>query len=147
MATDPDINTSETSDEERVAGERISAPRKVARISAMLKQLLEEIRTTELDHAARGQLAGVQDAAIKELGACLSPDLQDELITLTEPFRRHDAEASVPSATELHIALAQLVGWLDGLLAGIQSALAKQSAKDAKSETKGTPANRPGQYL
>jgi len=146
-----DGTTSKTTAAERVAGERISSPRKVMRIGAMLKQLLEEIRTTPLDETSREKLAEVHDASIKELCACLSPDLQDELKDLTLPFSNEEVDGSDLTDVELRIAQAQLVGWLEGLLHGIQTALTATTAEKDKQEKvkkeKPEASSRPGQYL
>ncbi len=54
-----------------------------------------------------------------------------ELERITLPF----AEDSTPSDAELRIAQAQLVGWLEGLFSGIQTALfAQQMAARAQLE-------------
>lgn len=144
------MTPAQSGEPERVAGERISSPRKVMRIQTMLKQLLDEIRSTPLDQTSREKLAEVHDAAVKELCECLSPDLQDELKDLTLPFAHVDADGAEPTDVELRIAQAQLVGWLEGLMHGIQTALAATKSKDDKSEgkkSKPEAANRPGQYL
>jgi hypothetical protein len=60
--------------------------------------------------------------SIAELSDGLAPELQEELERLTLPFD----DASVPSDAELRIAQAQLVGWLEGLFHGIQTALFAQ---------------------
>ena len=61
----------------------------------------------------------------------LAPELREELERLTSPF----TEDSVPSDAELRIAQAQLVGWLEGLFHGIQTALfAQQMAARAQLE-------------
>lgn len=49
----------------------------------------------------------------------MSDDLREELDRLASPFA---SEAS-PSSDELRIAQAQLVGWLEGLIQGIQAAM------------------------
>ncbi len=100
----------------------ITEPAKVMRIGAMVKQLLEEVRSAELDQASRERLAEVYERSVTELSQALSPDLQEELRGLTLPF---DAEG-VPSEAELRVAKAQLVGWLEGLFHGIQASLMAQ---------------------
>ena len=112
--------------------ESISEPAKVMRIGAMIKQLLEEVRQAPLDEAGRERLAQVYDTSIRELSAALSPDLREELDRLTDPFEQGD----IPTEAELRIAQAQLVGWLEGLFHGIQTALFAQqmSAKAAYEE-------------
>ena len=107
---------------EVVHGDSVTEPAKVMRIGSMVKQLLEEVRTTDLDEASRERLAEVYERSVVELSGALSPDLQEELRTLSLPFE-HD---EVPSEAELRVAKAQLVGWLEGLFHGIQASLMAQ---------------------
>ena len=111
---------------EREGGEDPTAlvdePTKVMRIGTMIKQLLEEVRSAPLDEAARTRLAEVHARSIRELEDGLSPELVQELRRLTLPLG--DGEA--PSDAELRVAHAQLVGWLEGLFHGIQTALVAQ---------------------
>lgn len=102
--------------------ETIDHPAKVMRIGSMLKQLLEEVRSATLDEASRHRLREIYDTSVTELGSALSPDLRDELGRLTLPF---DADRT-PTAAELQIAKAQLVGWLEGLVQGMQAMLFAQ---------------------
>ncbi len=74
----------------------VEQPAKVMRIGTMIKQLLEEVRAAPLDDASRNRLRDIH---------------------------RTD---TVPSDAELRIAQAQLVGWLEGLFHGIQTALFAQ---------------------
>jgi hypothetical protein len=120
-----------TAEGERSPAELIEEPAKVMRIGSMIKQLLEEVRTAPLDEAGRARLAGIHERSIKELEQGLAPELVDELHRITLPF----AEDSTPSDAELRIAQAQLVGWLEGLFHGIQTALfAQQMAARAQLE-------------
>lgn len=102
--------------------EAVEEPAKVMRIGSMIKQLLEETRTMELDEPARDRLRDIYDQSVSELGAALSPDLREELDRLTLPF----TEAEHPTDAELRVAKAQLVGWLEGLFHGIQATLFAQ---------------------
>lgn len=88
----------------------------------MVRQLLDEVRNTELDVASRERLAEIYERSIVEIASALSPDLAEELHTLALPFR----DGEVPSEGELRIAKAQLVGWLEGLFHGIQATLFAQ---------------------
>jgi hypothetical protein len=88
----------------------------------MVKQLLEEVRHAPLDEASRERLAEIYERSVVELSEALSPDLQQELQMLTLPFE----ENIVPSESELRVAQAQLVGWLEGLFHGIQATLFAQ---------------------
>jgi hypothetical protein len=101
------------------------------RIGTMIKQLLEEVRAAPLDEASRARLREIHENSIKELEEGLAPELRDELNRLSLPF----TEDVTPSESELRIAQAQLVGWLEGLFHGIQTALfAQQMAARAQLE-------------
>ena len=102
--------------------ETIDHPAKVMRIGTMLKQLLAEVRSTDLDEASRQRLREIYETSVEEVGAALSPDLREELARLASPFDRPEP----PSAVELQIAKAQLVGWLEGLIQGMKAMLLAQ---------------------
>jgi hypothetical protein len=109
----------------------VEQPAKVMRIGTMIKQLLEEVRAAPLDEASRNRLREIHENSIKELEQGLAPELRDELHRLSLPF----TEDGTPSESELRIAQAQLVGWLEGLFHGIQTALfAQQMAARAQLE-------------
>jgi hypothetical protein len=111
--------------------EMVEQPAKVMRIGSMIKQLLEEVRAAPLDEASRVRLKEIHASSVKELEAGLAPELVEELERLSLPF----TDDSVPSEAELRIAQAQLVGWLEGLFHGIQTALfAQQMAARAQLE-------------
>ncbi|MFG3525427.1 bacterial proteasome activator family protein [Streptomyces sp. NPDC047917] len=111
--------------------EMVEQPAKVMRIGSMIKQLLEEVRAAPLDEASRVRLKEIHASSVKELEDGLAPELVEELERLSLPF----TEESVPSEAELRIAQAQLVGWLEGLFHGIQTALfAQQMAARAQLE-------------
>ncbi len=112
-------------------GGLVEEPAKVMRIGTMIKQLLEEVRAAPLDVASRNRLRDIHAASIRELEDGLSPDLREELERITLPF----SEGETPSDAELRIAQAQLVGWLEGVFHGIQTALfAQQMAARAQLE-------------
>lgn len=100
----------------------VEQPAKVMRVGSMIKQLLEEVRAAPLDEASRVRLKEIHASSVKELEDGLAPELVEELERLSLPF----TEESVPSEAELRIAQAQLVGWLEGLFHGIQTALFAQ---------------------
>jgi len=102
----------------------VDQPAKVMRIGTMIRQLLEEVKSAPLDEAARGRLAEIHDRSIKELEDGLAPELIEELDRISLPF----PDNATPSDAELRIAQAQLVGWLEGLFHGIQTAIAAQHA-------------------
>ncbi|HPE13672.1 MAG TPA: bacterial proteasome activator family protein [Actinomycetota bacterium] len=109
----------------------VEQPAKVMRIGSMIKQLLDEVKSAPLDEAARQRLKQIHATSIKELEDGLAPELIEELDRLSLPF----TDDSVPSEAELRIAQAQLVGWLEGLFHGIQTALfAQQMAARAQLE-------------
>jgi hypothetical protein len=116
---------------EQGVGGMVEQPAKVMRIGTMIKQLLEEVRAAPLDEASRARLREIHENSIKELEEGLAPELRDELRRLSLPF----TEEGTPSDAELRIAQAQLVGWLEGLFHGIQTALfAQQMAARAQLE-------------
>jgi hypothetical protein len=116
---------------QRSVTDLVEQPAKVMRIGTMIKQLLEEVKAAPLDDASRTRLREVHATSIRELEDGLAPELREELQRLALPF----SEDSVPSDAELRIAQAQLVGWLEGLFHGIQTALfAQQMAARAQLE-------------
>lgn len=138
---------------ESQAEESVTSPAKVMRIGSMIKQLLEEVHSMELDAPSRERLAEIYERSIVELTGALSPDLADELRMLALPFR----DGVVPSDSELRIAKAQLVGWLEGLFHGIQATLFAQqlAARQQLEQMRQLPSapadqqitDRPGTYL
>jgi hypothetical protein len=126
---------------DRSLTELVDQPAKVMRIGSMIKQLLEEVRGSSLDEASRVRLKEIHRRSIKELEEGLAPELIEELERLSLPF----ADDDVPSESELRIAQAQLVGWLEGLFHGIQTALfAQQMAARAQFEEMRRRALPPG---
>jgi hypothetical protein len=118
----------------------IESPGKIIRIGAMVKQLLEEVRTSDLDEASRDQLRDIYENSIKELKGALSPDLAAELEELSFDFSGEE----LPTGTELRLAKAQLVGWLEGLFHGIQATLMAQQMA-ARQQLEGMRAQLPEQ--
>jgi Protein of unknown function (DUF2587) len=109
-------------DDVRELTELVEQPAKVMRIGSMIRQLLEEVKSAPLDDASRNRLKEIHASSIKELESGLAPELVEELERLSLPF----TENSTPSDAELRIAQAQLVGWLEGLFHGIQTAIYAQ---------------------
>jgi hypothetical protein len=125
--------------EEPAITDLVEQPAKVMRIGSMIRQLLEEVKAAPLDEASRNRLREIHQASIHELEAGLAPELVEELERLTLPF----GDDQTPSEGELRIAQAQLVGWLEGLFHGIQTAIyAQQMAARAQFEQmrRGLPA-------
>ncbi len=130
----PDGMPSEDQDgdeEQTLLSSMVEQPAKVMRIGTMIKQLLEEVRAAPLDDASRARMREIHASSIRELSQGLAPELRDELDRITLPF----SEGTTPSDAELRVAQAQLVGWLEGLFHGIQTALfAQQMAARAQLE-------------
>jgi hypothetical protein len=132
--------------------EAVEQPAKVMRIGSMIRQLLEEVRQAPLDEASRSRLREIYETSVRELADGLSPELRDELARLALPF-----DQDAPTESELRIAQAQLVGWLEGLFHGIQATLFAQQmqARQQLEEMarRGLPAGQvptehaPGTYL
>jgi hypothetical protein len=154
---DSPVETPEIVDRLPVDGEHrqesVDEPAKVLRIGSMIKQLLDEVRQSELDEPSRIRLREIYETSVAELGDALSDDLRDELGRFAQPF----AEGT-PSEAELRIAKAQLVGWLEGLFHGIQATLFAQqvAARQQLEEMRRLPPgqqpganaeSRPGTYL
>jgi hypothetical protein len=151
---DPEIETRkpEQAPEPEQSQEFIHQPAKLIRIGSMIKELLGEVRQSPLDEAGRKRLKEIHERAIAALRETLSEELQQELENLSLPL---DA---TPSQSEIRIAQAQLVGWLEGLFQGIQAALFSQQmaarAQMEQMQRRGLPpgpgeddGRRPGHYL
>ena len=111
----------ESEGDDSADGEKVSRPTKLIRIASMVRALLDEARLAPLDDAGRKALKEIHERSINELQGILSDDLRRELSDVTLPF-----SSEAPSAGELRIAQAQLVGWLEGLFHGIQATLFTQ---------------------
>ena len=129
-------------DVERNPAELVEQPAKVMRIGSMVKQLLEEVRSAPLDEAGRTRLAQIHERSLVELEQGLAPELVEELRRITLPF-----DDGSPSDAELRIAQAQLVGWLEGLFHGIQTALFAQQVAARNQLEQMRHALPPGQAL
>ncbi len=101
--------------------ETVSQPSKLIRIATMVKSMLEEVRQASLDEAGRQRLRQIHERSLTELSEVLSADLQEELGEVMLPF-----SDGTPTESELRIAQAQLVGWLEGLFHGIQATMMTQ---------------------
>ncbi|MBV9830419.1 MAG: bacterial proteasome activator family protein [Marmoricola sp.] len=106
---------------ERNVTDLVEEPAKVMRIGRMVQQLLEEVKSAPVDEPGRQRLAKILHTSLRELKDGLAPELDDELDRLIEPF-----DVTTPTESELRIAQAQLVGWLEGLFHGIQTAIYAQ---------------------
>ena len=94
---------------------------KLMRIASMTRAMLDEARHAPVDEAGRKRLREIYDLSIEELNSVLPDELREELEDVFLPI-----EEKVPSESEIRIAQAQLVGWLEGLFNGIQAALVSQ---------------------
>jgi Rad3-related DNA helicase len=130
----------------------VEQPAKLIRIASMIRELLEDVRQSKPDEAGRKRLREVYERALTALKEGVSKELQDELETLTLPLE------NTPSESEVRLAQAQLLGWLEGLFQGIQAALWTQHMQaraeiDELRRRRGLPPGpemgprEPGQYL
>ncbi|MCL1899904.1 MAG: DUF2587 domain-containing protein [Promicromonosporaceae bacterium] len=119
----------------------VEDPAKVMRIAGSVKRLLDEVREVELDEEARDRLAQIHLRSLKELESGLSDELAEELERLTEPFADHERP---PSTAELRIAQAQLIGWLEGLFHGLQTAMMAHQIATAVGQATGGGKGMPG---
>lgn len=143
VAVMPPERQGDDDDRDRDITELVEQPAKVMRIGSMIRQLLEEVKSAPLDEASRNRLREIHSSSIKELESGLAPELVEELERLSLPF----SDDRTPSESELRIAQAQLVGWLEGLFHGIQTAIyAQQVAARAQFEQirRGLPAGMGG---
>jgi hypothetical protein len=117
---DPSTPTPGASGED---GEMVTSPTKLIRIATMVRTMLDEVRRAPLDDAGRRRLREIHEKSLQELQSVLSPDLHKELSEVVLPL-----SSEAPSESELRLAQAQLVGWLEGLFHGIQATLFTQQA-------------------
>ncbi len=103
--------------------EAVIHPSKLIRIASMVRTLLDEVRQAPLDEAGRARLRQIHEHSLEALESVLSDDLRQELEDVVLPFT-----SDTPSESELRIAQAQLVGWLEGLFHGIQASMFTQQA-------------------
>jgi hypothetical protein len=122
VPVESDASAPADGDAASASGEAITEPAKLLRIASMVRELLDETRQASIDEAGRTRLADVYQRAVAELREVLSADLQEELAGLAPPLE------GVPTESEIRIAQAQLVGWLEGLFHGIQAAMFAQQA-------------------
>ncbi len=125
----------------------IVRPGKLMRITSVAKAMLEEARTTPCDAAGCEKFKRIYQRTIDELDDVISNDLHAELVKLAVRF-----DESAPSPSEIRVAQAELVGWLDGLMNGIVVALRSQMAEaeeqaEALEATAADDDYAPGQYL
>jgi len=117
------LSDAPVADEGGDSEELVTRPTKLIRIASMVRNLLDEVRRAPLDDAGRRILREIHERSLHELEGVLSDDLRQELKQVVLPFT-----SETPSESELRIAQAQLVGWLEGLFHGIQATLFTQQA-------------------
>lgn len=110
----------------------VEHPDKLLRIASVARAMLEEARRTPCDPVGCERLREIYQHTRDALADLLSHDLRTELMLMTPGF------SETPSPSELRVAQAELVGWLEGLFSGIAAAVGEL-------ETDDRPA--PGQYL
>jgi len=124
----------------------VSDPAKLIRLGTMVQTLMAEVRQADTDEDSRRMLARIHNETMEELASVLSADLMEEL---TE-FAACCGDDGVPSEAEIRVAQAQLVGWLQGLLQGLQASMAQQQAaaamhlKQLQSDQGALKPSRPG---
>ncbi len=102
-------------------GPGVLQPTKLIRIASMTRAMLDEVRQAPLDEAGRKRLVDVHDRTLQELREVLSAELLEEFDEMFQPLKGDSATES-----ELRVAQAQLIGWLEGLFHGIQASLWSQ---------------------
>jgi hypothetical protein len=131
----------------------VTQPTKLIRIASMTRAMLDEVRQAPLDEGGRKRLAIVHAKSVEELREVLSPELQEEFNEIMIPLNTENT-----SESELRVAQAQLIGWLEGLFHGIQASLWSQQMaaqnqlqemqkRALKSPTSGNEDDSSGLYL
>ncbi len=100
---------------------------KLIRLGTMVQTLMDEVRSADTDEQSRMMLARIHNETVEELSKVLSTDLMDEL----SEFAACCDEDGVPTESEIRVAQAQLVGWMQGLLQGLQASMVAQQAAAA----------------
>jgi hypothetical protein len=88
-------------------------PGKLLRVAWSSLAVLDAISGATLDEGARRRLAELWARTLVEIGSALSPTVVDEMHRLI-PSRGF----ALPTAGELRVLQAQLVGWLHGVMRG-----------------------------
>ena len=89
----------------------IHDPDKLMRIASLSRAMLEEARSAPCDAAGCERLRRIYEKTLSELGTVLPAALRNELVFMSVTF-----EDASPSPSEIRVAQAELVGWLEGLL-------------------------------
>ena len=149
---DGDENDSDSKDADDKKDEPdITNPGKLVRLGHMHAKILEELKSADTDPAGRKRLAQIHENTIEAMKEALGQDLEDEFLSFTPRLSSY----STPSHSELLVAQAGLVGWIEGLLQSIQTAImARQAMHDDSPANPEHPAKHnpegaygPGNYL
>lgn len=105
--------------EEAASDQEVTEPGKLIRIATMTRSILEEVRAATPDEPGRELISKIHDRSLDELRDVLSEQLLTEFDRMFEPLLGDDP----PTSSEVRIAQAQLIGWLEGLFQGIQASL------------------------
>jgi hypothetical protein len=97
-------------------------PAKLICLGTRVQTMLTELTDTENDEAGLQPLTQIDHETIEELGEILSGDLHEELLEFNDC-----CGTDIPSESELRVARAQLVGWIQGLLSGMQATATAQA--------------------
>lgn len=100
----------------------VTDPAKLIRLGTMLQTMLTELKDEDTDSAGVARLAQIHQETVEELGGILSEDLRLELNEFNDC-----CSTGTPSESEMRIAQAQLVGWIQGLLRGMQATATAQA--------------------
>lgn len=114
--------------------ETVTEPTKLIRIASMAHQVLEELHHDGFGDAARSRVDTAYKDSLEELRSVLSDDLRRELERLAAPLEQVEPGSSPPPQSELRVAEAQLAGWLEGLIQGVQASVAAQQTADQVAE-------------
>jgi len=94
--------------------EVLVAPGKAMRLADMIDTMVHEVHAAPIDDAARVRLLSLYRAILVEVGSTLSDALLEELARLQTVTT--DPSCSID---EVRVAMAQLEGWLHGLIEGM----------------------------
>ena len=93
---------------------------KVFRLGAMLQALRTEVRDIHADEASLRRLASIHNEIESQLVSAVPTELEAELVEFSACCRGNPN----PSKAEIRVAQAQLIGWIEGLLEGVQFTIA-----------------------
>lgn len=133
-------SNAEQSDRHSQNVEIVAAPTTVIRIASVLRRALEEVRAAPLDAAGRARIGALLQTCVAELQRCLDPTLHAELLRLAGSVEWNDDT----SDGELRIAEAALMGWLEGLLEGIEATWSAQLAAAVRGQQRESRGVLPG---